>query len=59
MRLLKLPAGIDVAQDHVGFAAATEIAEAHDLPIHADSAEERGTVDVVVADVVDLEAAGR
>ena len=26
-------AGIEVAQDHVGFAEAAEIAEAHDLPI--------------------------
>src|SRR5258708_38335598 len=27
------PAGVGVAQDHVGFAAAAEIAEAHDLPV--------------------------
>jgi hypothetical protein len=51
------PAGVRVAQDHVAFAAAREIAEAHDLPIHADVAEEGGVGDVVVADVVDLEAA--
>src|SRR5262249_58728430 len=49
------PAGAGIAQDHVGFAAAREIAEAHDLPIHADVAKKRG--DVIVADVVDLEAA--
>jgi hypothetical protein len=53
------PAGVDVAQHHVGFAEAAEIAKAHDLPIKPDSAEEAGVGDVVVADVVDLEAAGR
>src|SRR6516164_674630 len=53
------PAGVGVAQDHVGFARhAAEVAEAHDLPVHADVAQEGGVGDVVVADVVDLEAAG-
>src|SRR5262249_21438347 len=40
------------------FAAARKIAEAHDLPIKPDSAEEAGIGDVIVADVVNLEAAG-
>src|SRR5262249_37815719 len=47
-----------VAQDHVVFAAARKVAEAHDLPIQSDRAERRGVGDVVVADVVDLECAG-
>ena len=46
-----------VAQDHVVFAAATEIAEAHDLPIETHGAEEGGAGDVI-GDVVDLKAAG-
>ena len=33
------PAGIDVAQHHVGFAEAAEIAEAHDLPVKPHGAE--------------------
>jgi hypothetical protein len=49
---------VHVAQDHVGFGKAAEIAETHDLPIHADGAEEGGTGDEIVADVVELEAAG-
>src|SRR5262249_61361911 len=52
----RAPAITRVAQDHVGFAAAGEVAEAHDLPIEADIAQEGGIGDVVVADVVDLES---
>ena len=51
------PAGVDVAQQHVSFAEAREIAEADRLPIHADGAEKGGVGNVVVADVVDLESA--
>ena len=51
-------AGVHVAQHHVGFAEAAEVAETHDLPFLADRAQEGGVRDVVVADVVDLEAAG-
>jgi hypothetical protein len=43
-------AGVDVAQDHVVFATAAEIAETHDLPIHSHSAQECGVGDVVVAE---------
>src|SRR5262249_51231906 len=54
------PAGVGVAQDHVGFARhAAEIAEAHNSPIHADVAQEGGVGDVVVADVVDLKSTRR
>src|SRR5262245_30009175 len=50
---------VDVAQDHVGFAGhAAEVAEAHDLPFPVDCAQKCGAGDVVVGDVVDLEAAG-
>ena len=49
--------GAGVAQDHVVFAEARKIAEAHDLPVQADVAEERGAGDVV-GDVINLEAAG-
>src|SRR5262249_3751622 len=53
------PAGVGVAQEHVGFAGhAAEIAEPHDLPIKPDIAQEGGVGDVVIADVVHLEAAG-
>src|SRR5262249_21921884 len=47
-----------VAQDHVGFAKAAEIAEASNLPVQTDRAHEGGVDDGVVADVVDLECAG-
>ena len=50
-------AGIAVAQDHVGLAAAAEIAEARELPIEPDRAQERGGDDIV-ADAIELEAAG-
>ena len=53
-----MPAGIHVAQHHVGFAEAREIAETHELPFEADRAQEGGVGDVIVADVVNLEAAG-
>jgi hypothetical protein len=43
-------AGVDVAQDHVVFATAAEIAETHDLPIHSHTAQECGVGDVVVAE---------
>jgi hypothetical protein len=43
-------AGVDVAQDHVVFDTAAEIAETHDLPIHSHSAQECGVGDVVVAE---------
>src|SRR5262249_61181437 len=51
------PAGIGVAQHHVGLAEAAEVAEACDLPIQTDRAQRGGARDVVVADVVDLERA--
>jgi hypothetical protein len=50
-------AGGRASHDHVGFAEAREIAETHDLPIHADRTQEGGVGDVVLADIVDLEAA--
>src|SRR6266404_1147034 len=50
-------ASADVAQDHVGFAEAREIAEACNLPIQADGTQRRGVDDGVVADVVDLKGA--
>jgi hypothetical protein len=40
------------------FAAAREIAETYRLPIHADRAEQDSARAVVIADVVDFEAAG-
>ena len=50
-------AGVRASHDHVGFAEAREIAETHHLPVHADRTQEGGVGDIVVADVVDLEAA--
>src|SRR5262249_23926198 len=50
-------AGIAIAQDHVGLAAAAEIAEARELPIEPDRAQEGGGDDVV-ADAVELGATG-
>jgi hypothetical protein len=52
------PARIHVPQHHVGFAEAREIAEAHDLPVHSDGPEKGGAGDVIIGDVVDLEASG-
>jgi hypothetical protein len=52
------PAGTRVSQHHVGFAGhAAEIADARELPIQSDRAQEGGARDVVIADVVDLESA--
>jgi len=47
-------ASIGVAQQHVAFAKAAEIADARELPIQAHRAQRGGINDVVVADVVDL-----
>jgi len=52
------PAGVHVAQDHVGFAPTCEIAETHHLPIQSYRPQQCGVSNEVVADVVDLEAAG-
>ena len=49
------PAGVHVAQQHVGFAEAAEVAEALDLPIQADGAQQSSACVVVVGDAVDLE----
>src|SRR5262249_25010323 len=53
-------AGIDVAQDHVGFAEhgeGVEGAESHGLPIRPNRAQRVRTYDVVVGNVIDLECA--
>jgi hypothetical protein len=47
-----------IAEDHVVFAEATEITEAHRLPIQTYRSQESGVRDQIVADVVDLELAG-
>jgi len=52
------PTHCHVAQDHVGFAKAAEIAQASDLPVQANRAQEGGVDDGVVANVVDHECAG-
>ena len=51
-------ASVHVAQHHVGFAEAAEIAETHDLPFLADRAQEGGAGDEIIADVVNLEPTG-
>src|SRR5262249_3818666 len=53
------PAGIDVAQQEIGFAGdAAEIADARELPLHADIADERSAGELVVGDVINLQSAG-
>ena len=53
-------AGIDIAQQEIGFAGnAAEIADARELPIESDRANEGGVGDGVVGDVIDLQAAVR
>ena len=46
-----------VAQHHVVLAEAAEVAEAGDLPIEPDRAQEGRCGNIVVTDVVDLESA--
>src|ERR1700731_5385143 len=53
------PAGIDVAQQQIGFAGdAAEITDARELPIHADGADEGGAGELIVGNVIDLQSAG-
>src|SRR6516164_4472821 len=51
-------AGIDVAQDEVGPARATDRSDARELPLQADRAEEGRAGKLVVVDVVHLQPAG-
>ena len=46
-------AGAGVAQDHVGFADAAEIAEGSKLPIQTDHTRRSGVGDAIVADVIE------
>jgi hypothetical protein len=48
-------ARIGVAQDHVGFAEAAEIADTRELPIQANGAQEGRAGDLVVAEVIDFD----
>src|SRR5437660_11427083 len=50
-------ASVDVAQHHVGGAGSTHRAEARDLPVEADRAQEGRAGDLIVGDVVDFQAA--
>src|SRR6185436_13249092 len=51
-------AGIGVAQQHVAFATAAKVADARELPVQADRAQEGGVGDLIVVDVVGLQSAG-
>src|SRR5262249_59391476 len=51
-------AAVGVAQQHVAFAEAAEIAHARELPVQADRAHEGGAGDLIVAGIVDLHSSG-
>jgi hypothetical protein len=50
---------VTLLRNKIGFAGdAAEIADARELPLEPDRADEGGVGDLVVGDVVDLQAAG-
>jgi len=50
-------AGVDVAQDQVGFGGGPNGSNARELPIQADRADEGGASELIVVDVVELQCA--